>query len=237
MSEPTGTQEALSLWTLEEIGRVVSESGNPEETLLNVVHLIQRRFDTDVCSLYMLDFERANLVLSATIGLQSASVGKVSMRLDEGLVGLVAETGQPQFVADATTHPRFKFFPDAGEDRYHSFLGVPVIARGLLQGVLVIQTADPRMFGPQDVRMLAAAAELENQGSLRRSPNPRVPVEMLLLRLSYLDRTVSFEELIGALGGSGAPGSPAGSGHGAAPAGGAVLPSTTAPRRAACSTV
>ena len=158
VSEPTGTQEALSLWTLEEIGRVVSESGNPEETLLNVVHLIQRRFDTDVCSLYMLDFERANLVLSATIGLQSQSVGKVSMRLDEGLVGLVAETGQPQFVADATTHPRFKFFPDAGEDRYHSFLGVPVIARGLLQGVLVIQTADPRMFGPQDVRMLAAAA-------------------------------------------------------------------------------
>jgi signal transduction histidine kinase/ActR/RegA family two-component response regulator len=158
VSEPAGTQEALSLWTLEEIGRVVSESGNPEETLLNVVNLIRQRFDTDVCSLYMLDFERANLVLSATIGLQPGSVGKVSMRLDEGLVGLVAETRQPQFVADATTHSRFKYFPDAGEDRYHSFLGVPVIARGLLQGVLVIQTVDPRVFGPQDVRMLAAAA-------------------------------------------------------------------------------
>jgi two-component system NtrC family sensor kinase len=106
----------------------------------------------------MLDFERANLVLSATIGLRDGSVGNVRMRLDEGLVGLVAETGQPQFVEDATTHPRFKYFPDAGEDRYHSFLGVPVLARGLLQGVLVIQTVDPRVFGPQDVRMLAAAA-------------------------------------------------------------------------------
>jgi len=158
VSEPTGTQEALSLWTLEEIGRVVSESGDPEETLLNVVNLIRRRFDTEVCSLYMLDFERANLVLSATIGLQARSVGKVSMRLDEGLVGLVAETGQPQFVADSTTHPRFKYFPDAGEDHYHSFLGVPVVARGLLQGVLVIQTVEPRIFGAQDVRMLAAAA-------------------------------------------------------------------------------
>ena len=91
-------------------------------TRLNVVNLIGRRFDTEVCSLYMLDFERANLVLSVTIGLQTQSVGKVSMRLDEGLVGLVAETVQPQFVADATTHPRFKYFPDAGEDRYHSFL-------------------------------------------------------------------------------------------------------------------
>ena len=52
------------------------------------------------------------------------------------------------------------------------------------------------------VRMLAAAAELEAQGSLRRSPNPRVLIEMLLLRLSYLDRTVALEELIHALGGA-----------------------------------
>jgi DNA polymerase-3 subunit gamma/tau len=87
-------------------------------------------------------------------------------------------------------------------------------------------------FEPTDlVRMLAAAAELENQGSLRRSPNPRVPIEMLLLRMSYLDRTVSFEELIGALGGGGVPGSPAG--QGASPAGGAAPPSTGAARRPA----
>ena len=50
--------------------------------------------------------------------------------------------------------------------------------------------------------MLSAAAELESQGSLRRSPNPRLPIEMLLLRMSFLDRTVSLEELIGALGGA-----------------------------------
>jgi DNA polymerase-3 subunit gamma/tau len=84
-------------------------------------------------------------------------------------------------------------------------------------------------FEPADlVRMLAAAAELENLGSLRRSPNPRVPIEMLLLRMSYLDRTVSIEELLGALGGSGAQGSPAGTG-------GPTSPSTAAPRRSAAS--
>ncbi len=62
-------------------------------------------------------------------------------------------------------------------------------------------------FEPGDlVRMLAMGAELESQGSLRRSPNPRLPIEMLLLRLSFLDRTVSFEELLGALGGAPPPG-------------------------------
>jgi hypothetical protein len=91
-------------------------------------------------------------------------------------------------------------------------------------------------FEPTDlVRMLAAAAELENLGSLRRSPNPRVPIEMLLLRMSYLDRTVSIEELLGALGGSGAPGSPAGT-SGPTAGGAPTTPSTSAPRRAAGST-
>ncbi|MEQ1858268.1 MAG: hypothetical protein ABL963_17585, partial [Longimicrobiales bacterium] len=62
------------------------------------------------------------------------------------------------------------------------------------------------------VRMLASAADLESQGSLRRSPNPRLLIEMLLLRLSFLDRTVSLEDLIAALGGGTPPGAPAASG-------------------------
>ena len=57
------------------------------------------------------------------------------------------------------------------------------------------------------VRMLAMAADLESQGSLKRVSQPRVLVELLLLRLSYLDRTVRIEDLIEGLGG--APGRPA----------------------------
>ncbi len=61
-------------------------------------------------------------------------------------------------------------------------------------------------FAPGDlVRMLSAAADMETNGSLRRSANPRVLVEMLLLRLSYLDRTVELEELLRAMGGAPAP--------------------------------
>jgi DNA polymerase-3 subunit gamma/tau len=83
-------------------------------------------------------------------------------------------------------------------------------------------------FDPGDlVRMLAGAADLESQGSLRRNPNPRLPIEMLLLRLSFLDRTVHFEELIQALGGAPAPaGGPQGGPGGSTPSGaGAALDS------------
>src|SRR5690606_9870835 len=127
------------------------------ETLANVANLIHRRFATDVCSIYLLEPDRTNLVLAATIGLRPESVGRVRMRLTEGLVGLVAEQVRPVTVHDTTTHPRFKYFRDAGEEPYRTFLGVPLMDRSVLQGVLVVQTAEPRIFGDADVRLLAAA--------------------------------------------------------------------------------
>lgn len=151
------SDEGSLLWTLEEIGRVVSHSGDPAETLANVVNLIQRRFGTDVCSVYLLEPDRAHLILAATIGLRPDCVGRVRMRMSEGLAGLVAEQMKPQLVADAASHPRFKYFPEAGEDLYRSFLGVPLIDRGLLQGVLVVQTIESRVFEPDDVRLLTMA--------------------------------------------------------------------------------
>jgi starch phosphorylase len=156
-SGSTGAYEESVLWTLEEISHSVSRSGNAAETLANVVELIQRRFKTDVCSVYLLEPDRSNLVLAATIGLRPESVGRVRMRLSEGLVGLVGEKLAPLVVEDATRHPRFKYFREAGEDLYHSFLGVPLTDRGLLQGVLVVQTAEPRAFGQDDVGMLVTA--------------------------------------------------------------------------------
>jgi starch phosphorylase len=153
----TTTDPGSVLWTFEEIGRLVSQSGNPAETLNNLVHLIKRRFDTDVCSVYLLEPDRVSLVLAATIGLRPEGVGRVRMRLTEGLAGLVAEQLRPQVLADATTHPRFKYFHEAGEDPFRSFLGVPILDRGLLVGVLVVQTIERRTFSHDDVRLLVMA--------------------------------------------------------------------------------
>src|SRR5262245_63361691 len=151
------SHESEMLWTIDEISSLITQRGNASETLQDLVHLVQRRFHTDVCSVYLLEPDRANLVLAATVGLRPESVGRVRMRLSEGLAGLVAEQLRPQMVADATVHPRFKYFREAGEDAYRSFLGVPVLDRGMLQGVLVVQTIEARLFDQQDVRMLVMA--------------------------------------------------------------------------------
>jgi phosphotransferase system enzyme I (PtsP) len=158
MSQAGASYESSLLLTLEEISQLVAHSHDPAETLANIVRLIQGRFHTAVCSVYILHPEQGELVLSATVGLKREGIGKVRMRLDEGLTGLTAEKMAPVMVADAFQHPRFKYFPDAGEDPYHSFLGVPLVEGGELQGVLVVQTMEPRVFSQNEIRMLVTVA-------------------------------------------------------------------------------
>jgi len=155
----TGHARAVpDVLTLEEIANLAAEEGQPAETLMNVVALIAKRFDTDVCSAYLLEPDRANLVLAATVGLRRECIGQLRMAIHEGLAGLVAEQVRPVAVEQAHTHPRFKYFQEAGEDDYQSFLGVPLIDRGVLQGVLVVQTMEPRLFREEEIQMLTEAA-------------------------------------------------------------------------------
>ena len=144
--------------TLEEIGNLTQGGGPPAETLMNVVALIARRFQTEVCSAYLLEPDRANLVLAATVGLRKECIGVLRLGLHEGLAGLVAEEVRAVAVHQVNTHPRFKYFGEAGEENFQSFLGVPVIERGILQGVLVVQTIEPRAFNTEEIRMLTEAA-------------------------------------------------------------------------------
>jgi starch phosphorylase len=134
------------------------DGGKPADTLMKVVALIASRFHVEVCSAYLLEPDRTNLVLAATVGLHPRCIGKLRIPLNEGITGLVAETVMPVAVTDAMNHPRFKLFKELEEETVHSFLGVPIIDRGVLQGVLVVQTRDPRTFGEEDIRMLVDAA-------------------------------------------------------------------------------
>src|ERR1700757_5128380 len=158
MDQRSQSLEAGHVLTLEEIANLAGQAGRPAETLANVVGLIAERCQTDVCSAYLLEPDRANLVLAATLGLRPQCIGKLRMGIHEGLAGLVAELVRPVAVAEVKKHPRFKYFSEAGEDDYQSFLGVPLIDRGVLQGVLVVQTVEPRIFHQSEIQMLSQAA-------------------------------------------------------------------------------
>src|ERR1017187_3617675 len=158
MSQPFSEIDANHTLTSEEVKKLREDGGKPADTLMNVVALIADRFNTDVCSAYLLEPDRSNLVLAASLGLHPACIGTLRMPLNEGLAGLVAEQVLPVAVDDVRKHSRFKYFKESGEDEYHSFLGVPLIDRGIWQGVLIVQTKDPRIFRENEIRMLVEAA-------------------------------------------------------------------------------
>jgi phosphotransferase system, enzyme I, PtsP len=144
---------------IEQISAIAGEHhADLRETLDLIVERISEQMQCEVCSLYLFDPLRQRLVLRATVGLQRESVGRVSMRPNEGLVGMVIETGAPVMVPDAISHPRYKYFPETGEERYHTFLGVPVNeGREKPIGVLVAQTLARRKFTKSEIRLLATA--------------------------------------------------------------------------------
>lgn len=153
-----GSGKTSYVLTAEEISSLTQDGGNPAEVLGAITALIADRLQTDVCSAYLLEPDRANLVLAATLGLRKECVGTLRLAVHEGLAGLVAEQVRPVAVENVRQHPRFKYFREAGEDDYQSFLGVPLIDRGVLQGVLVVQTTSQRVFRDEDIRMLTDVA-------------------------------------------------------------------------------
>ncbi|MFO0913529.1 MAG: alpha-glucan family phosphorylase [Pirellulales bacterium] len=154
----TITEESLVL-TAVEVGSLVTEDSHAADLLSRIVELVGKRFQADVCSVYLLEPDRAHLVLAATVGLRPSSVGRLRMGLNEGLAGLVAERLSPVVESRASVHPRFKYFDGSGEDAFQSFVGVPLIERGMLQGVLVVQTRESRTFTAGAVEALTDVAQ------------------------------------------------------------------------------
>ncbi|MFQ5683987.1 MAG: phosphoenolpyruvate--protein phosphotransferase [Candidatus Binatia bacterium] len=144
------------LTILEDISALIDHSQDLRETLKSIVAVVAERMETEVCSLYILDRQQSRLTLRATMGLDQEAVGKVFMGVHEGLCGLVIEKMGPVMVVDALTHPRYKYFPESGEERFHSFLGVPLIQRKMPLGVLVVQTSRRRHFSRDEIRILKA---------------------------------------------------------------------------------
>jgi phosphotransferase system enzyme I (PtsP) len=142
---------------LETLGNIVQEV-NSASGLNAVLDIIVRRvrdaMKTQVCTVYMHDPATGRLVFRATQGLNQELMGTASLDAGEGLVGLVAERGEPVNLENAENHPSFQFLPGIGEEHFHAFLGVPIIHQRDVLGVLVVQQAERRRFDEGDVAFL-----------------------------------------------------------------------------------
>lgn len=155
---PGEINEKLGLRTLEDISALILHSHDLHETLDNIVTLVSKRMASDVCSIYLLDEDGETLRLQATRGLSKGSVGKVTMNISEGLSGLVVEKRDVVAIENAPLHPRYKYFRETKEERFNSFLGLPLFERKSPVGVIVVQTRESRVFTQEEISTLSTIA-------------------------------------------------------------------------------
>ena len=135
----------------------VMASRQPAQAKLNaVVGIIAEAMDSEVCSIYLL--REGVLELFATRGLDQAAVHVTKLAPGEGLVGTIAQDAEILNLDEAASHPAFAYRPETGEERYHSFAGVPIVRRERAVGVLAVQHADPRRYADVEIEALQTVA-------------------------------------------------------------------------------
>src|SRR3954465_4916737 len=135
---------------------IMAKRGSAQSKLDRVVDLVAEAMNSDVCSIYLL---RDNVLeLFATHGLRKEAVHVTKLRMGEGLVGTIAGEARILNLAEAAEHPAFAYRPETGEERYHSFAGVPIVRLESQIGVLAVQHAEPRRYEDVEIEALQTVA-------------------------------------------------------------------------------
>ena len=151
--KPTNRDHLSLLCDIGELAELLTGTENIAIFLQRAVEMVARHLDADVCSIYLYEEKTRQLVLAATVGLNPKAVGTVRMGPGEGLVGTTLESRKPLLVAKASADSHYKYFKEADEDRFESFLAVPIQRGEEKIGVLVVQNAEENHFQAGDVEI------------------------------------------------------------------------------------
>ena len=154
MPVPSAVSAARTILT--RLHDVMASRSHAQAKLNTVVEVIGEGLDSEVCSVYLL--REGMLELFATRGLAQEAVHVTRMSIGEGLVGTIAESAEMLNLAEATAHPDFSYRPETGEDKFHSFAGVPIVRRERAIGVLCVQHVDPRRYEEVEIEALQTVA-------------------------------------------------------------------------------
>ncbi|MDN3651718.1 phosphoenolpyruvate--protein phosphotransferase [Thalassotalea ponticola] len=167
------------LTTLRRIVLSFSQQPELDAALDNMVSDVKRAMNTDCCSIYLVDYQKQHFVLMASDGLAKASLGRTTIEFSEGLVGLVGQREEPINVANARSHPRFKYAPEVQEDDLNAFLGTPIIHQRKVLGVISVQQRKARQFNETEeaflvtlaAQLAVVIANIESKEVLSRNKN------------------------------------------------------------------
>ena len=141
---------------LRRLREVMAGPDSTQERLNQVVHVIAQNMVAEVCSVYLI--RDGVLELFATEGLKLEAVHRTTLKICEGLVGLIAEQGRPLALPDARSSPNFAYRPETGEELFQSLMGVPILSGGREVGVLVVQNQTQRDYTEDEIEVMLTIA-------------------------------------------------------------------------------
>src|SRR5687767_10159556 len=150
------TAAAAARSILLQLHDVMAARNHAQGELNRVVDVIGENLDSEVCSIYLL--RDGMLELFATRGLNQSAVHVTKLAVGAGLTGTIAQNIETLNLAEAATHPEFQYRPETGEEKFHSFAGVPIVRRERGIGVLTVQHRDPRRYEEVEIEALQTVA-------------------------------------------------------------------------------
>lgn len=146
------------LCDIRELNELFRDSVSIETLLERAVEMVAARTQSAVCSVYLYNAEIQTLTLRATRGLSADSVGRVRLKLGQGLTGLALKERKTVCEKDASQNSNYHFFPGIHEERYDAFLALPIARGRSRMGVLVLQRDTGESFGEADITALETVA-------------------------------------------------------------------------------
>jgi len=146
------------LRVLQRVSRLMTRDLELDAALNEIVDLVREFLTADSCLVYLV--EDGELVLSASTDATKNKVGKLRLRLSEGLTGWVARERRLVAISrEAYNDPRFKFFKELPQDMFDAFLSVPIISQNKVVGVVNVQHREPHIHSGADIEMLSTLGE------------------------------------------------------------------------------
>jgi uroporphyrinogen-III synthase len=139
---------------LHEIGSRMAAADSFPAVLNRVVEFAIALVKCDSCFIYVLEGDE--LILRASKNPHEEVVGRLKLKLGQGITGWVAEHCEPVAVSqNASQDSRFQFFNELPEDSYDAFLSVPIMSRGGLVGVINLQHRQPHIYNKRQIRLIS----------------------------------------------------------------------------------
>ena len=146
--------------SLASVSQTINSTLNLDDALSVITREACQLMDAKMASLLLLDDKREWLDLRASHGAGADYLTKPRLSVAESLVGNVVRRRRPIQDENVQTSGRYQNIPMARREGLVAMLSVPLVFGGQALGVLNVYRGEPHIFPNEEVRILAALAEL-----------------------------------------------------------------------------